>query len=99
MVLKRGATWENNFTGKINQALNRHLIPPPKPKRRPEPAPFNLEVNFLGVYKWHYGEKKIILTEIYKITEARYNAEDPDYEKVLKHYLPAAYREFKDVFF
>ena len=37
--------------------------------------------------------------EIYKIAEACHNAEDLDYKKVLKHYLPAAYKEFKDIFF
>ena len=51
------------------------------------------------MYKWYYREKKIILTEIYKITEVHYNTEDPDYKKVLKHYLPAIYKEFKDIFF
>ena len=57
-----------------------------------------MEVNFLGAYKWYYREKKITLTEIYEITAARHNAEDPDYKKILKHRLPAAYREFKDIF-
>ena len=56
-------------------------------------------MNFLGAYEWYYGEEKIILTEINKITEARHKAEDPDNEKVLKHRLPAAYKEFKDIFF
>ena len=60
--------------------------------------PFSLEINFLGVHKWYYGEKKIILAEIYEITKARYDAENPDYKKVLKHCLPAVYKEFKDVF-
>ena len=43
--------------------------------------------------------KKITLIEIYKITEVRHNAEDLNYEKVLKHYVLIAYREFKDIFF
>ena len=51
------------------------------------------------MYEWYYREKKITLMEICKITEVRYNAEDLDYEKILKYYLPAVYREFKDVFF
>ena len=51
------------------------------------------------MYEWHYGEKKIILTEIYEIAEVRHNAEDLNYEKALKHCLPAAYKEFKDIFF
>ena len=36
--------------------------------------------------------------EINKITKARHEAEDPDYKKVLKYYLLAAYREFKNIF-
>ena len=36
--------------------------------------------------------------EIYKITKARHNAENPDYKKVLKHRLLATYKEFKDIF-
>ena len=56
-----------------------------------------MEVNFLRVYEWYYGEKKIVLMEIYKITEARYNTKDLDYEKILKYRLPAAYKEFKDI--
>ena len=56
-------------------------------------------MNFLGVYKWYYGEEKITLAEIYEIAEVRYDAEDLDYKKVLKYCLPIAYREFKDIFF
>ena len=56
-------------------------------------------MNFLGVYKWYYKEKKIILAEINKITKACHEAEDLDYKKILKYYLPAAYKEFKDIFF
>ena len=33
-----------------------------------------------------------------EIAKARHDAEDPDYERVLKHRLPAAYKEFKDIF-
>ena len=51
------------------------------------------------MYEWYYGEKKITLAEICKITKAHYNAEDLDYEKVLKHRLPAVYKEFKNIFF
>ena len=40
----------------------------------------------------------MILTEINKIAKTCYEAEDPDYKKVLKHRLPAAYGEFKDIF-
>ena len=50
------------------------------------------------MYKWYYGKEKIILAEINKITKARHKAEDLDYKKILKHYLPAAYGEFKDIF-
>ena len=50
------------------------------------------------MYKWYYGENKITLTEINKIAKARHKTEDLDYEKILKYYLPAAYREFKDFF-
>ena len=52
----------------------------------------------MGAHEWHHGEKKITLVEICEITKARYNAEDLDYEKILKHCLPGAYKEFKDVF-
>ena len=51
------------------------------------------------MYKWYYEEKKITLVEIYKITKVYYNAKDPDYKKVLKYYLPAVYKEFKNIFF
>ena len=50
------------------------------------------------MYKWYYREKKIFLIEIYKITKARYNTEDLNYKKILKYYLPVAYKEFKDIF-
>ena len=56
-------------------------------------------MNFLRVYKWYYGEEKIILAEISEIAKARHEAEDPDYKKVLKYRLPAAYKEFKDIFY
>ena len=49
-------------------------------------------------YEWYYREKKITLAEICEITEVCHNAEDLNYKKVLKHYLPAAYKEFKDIF-
>ena len=55
-------------------------------------------MNFLGVYKWYYREEKIILAEISETTKARHKAEDPDYKKVLKYCLPAAYGEFKEIF-
>ena len=51
------------------------------------------------MYKWYYGEKKITLVEIYKIIKVRYNAENLNYKIILKYYLSAAYREFKDIFF
>ena len=57
-----------------------------------------MEVNFLGVYEWYYGEEKITLVKINKIAEARHEAEDLDYEKVLKYCLLVAYGEFKDFF-
>ena len=43
--------------------------------------------------------KKITLAEIFKITNVHYNIENLDYKKILKHYLPAVYKEFKDIFF
>ena len=55
-------------------------------------------MNFLGAYKWYYREEKITLTEINKIIKTRHKAEDPDYKKVLKYRLPAAYGEFKNIF-
>ena len=58
-----------------------------------------MEVNFLEAHKWYYREKKITLTEINEIAKARHEVKDPDYEKVLKHYLPAAYGEFKNIIF
>ena len=51
------------------------------------------------MYKWYYWKEKITLIEISKIAKARHKAEDPDYKKVLKYYLPTAYRELKDIFF
>ena len=56
-------------------------------------------MNFLGAHEWYYGEEKITLAEISEIAEARHDAKDLDYKKVLKHYLPAVYKEFKDIFF
>ena len=43
--------------------------------------------------------KKITLAEIYKITKVRYNTKDLNYKKILKYRLPAAYKEFKNIFF
>ena len=37
--------------------------------------------------------------EIYNITEVYHNMESLDYKKILKYYLPAAYKEFKNIFF
>ena len=37
--------------------------------------------------------------EINKIVKTYYEAENPDYKKILKHCLPAAYGEFKKIFF
>ena len=36
--------------------------------------------------------------EINNIIKVCYNTENPDYEEVLKYCLPAAYKEFKDIF-
>ena len=55
-------------------------------------------MNFLGAHEWYYGEEKITLTEISEITKVYYNAEDPDYKKILKYYLLGIYKEFKNVF-
>ena len=57
-----------------------------------------MEVNFLRAYKWYYGEEKITLAKFNEIAEARHKAEDPDYKKVLKYYLPIACGEFRDFF-
>ena len=37
--------------------------------------------------------------KIYKIIKARYNMEDLNYKKILKYYLPAIYKECKNIFF
>ena len=37
--------------------------------------------------------------EISKIAKTRHKAEDLDYKKILKHYLPTPYGEFKNIFF
>ena len=56
-----------------------------------------MEMNFLGAHEWYY-EEKTTLIEISEIAEARHEVKDPDYKKVLKYCLPAAYKEFKDFF-
>ena len=98
VILKRGATWEDDSTGKMDRALKGQSAPPPAPRKRPDQTRPSLEVNFLGAHEWHYGEEKTTLAEINEIAEARHEAEDPSYEKALKERLPAAYRDFKDVF-
>ena len=82
----------------MGRALEGRLKPPPPPPKRRQGRP-SLKVNFLGAYEWWYREEKIITTKINKITEARRQAEDPDYERSLKKRLQVVYKEFKDIFF
>ena len=98
MILKRGATWEDDSTEKMNRALEGRPAPRSTTKTHRKQARPGLEVNFLGAHEWHYGEEKTTLAEISEIAEARHQAEDPDYEKAVEKGLPAAYKEFKDVF-
>ena len=107
VILKRGATWEDDSTGKMRRALEGRFEPPVPMKTREPPVPtktrqnqdrFSLEINFLGAHEWHYGEEKTTLAEISEIAETRHWTEDPDYERALQKRLPAAYEEFKDVF-